>query len=205
MTHEAFWLWLNNTILQARMSAEYFQTMAWWFSWVALFSNVVVVILFATSIWYVNYLRSKQRSLWYALVTGVPGIILLFFPFSSWQIAYEKWQCEWSSVASQLKDMETTFISLRKAEPLPAHLANQVQAVNARILQMEGQEPSAWGFLVEKCWGDQLERMYGRGLRTTQQVEAHLNQPGQPPPINQPLRPAPKKDATANRQNDLHR
>ena len=60
MTHEQFWRWLNNTLLQAGMNVQYHQTMSyrlWLLEWVA---NGVVASCIIGSIVLAGLHKSKK-------------------------------------------------------------------------------------------------------------------------------------------------
>jgi hypothetical protein len=194
MTNQQFWLWLNNNLMQAGMNVEYHQVMAWrlWIGeWVA---NFLTAGFFILTIVCVGKKWSKGRPEKVARLIGILSAllaaVLLFTPIASWRSDHRGFQCEWSGIYSQLKDMQTAFLSLRESQALPVYLVDQMRAVDGKIAQVEGQEPQAWPGLLEWCWGNELERTYGRGLRTTHDVEEALKQRGGRP-VDQPLRPAP--------------
>jgi len=200
MAHEQFWLWLNNNLLQAGMNVEYHQTMAyryWLYGWIA---NFLTVLLFIFGIVCVTFEWPKSKKELKkqtfkprvcAAISALLASILLFTPLSTWQSNHRGWQAAWSGVDSQLKDLETMFVSLRTSEPLPLYMVDQVRAIDAKVGQIQGEEPAPFIGLLKQCWGDQLERTYGAGLRTTQQVEEYMKATGKVPPIDQPMRPPP--------------
>ncbi len=189
MSHEQFWLWLNNNLLQTGMNVQYHQAMAhsvWVWGWAANFAAAAFIIAGMVCIG-----RQLKKTGWVVGVSGLFGIVILFTPISTWQSNYRNWQCAWSGVEAQLKGMETAFSSLRESEPIPAYLTEQMRTINGRIAQIQGEEPKPSPKLIKKCWGDQLERTYGAGLRTSEQVRENMKREGVTPAIDQPHRPEP--------------
>jgi len=190
MSHDDFWLWLNNNIFQAGMNVEYHQTIAWWY-WAAQSAATVAVV--ALAIGGIALAAKKKFEKWswrLGVFGGLATCAALVFPLSNWQSQAERFSCEWSAIRGTLDGMEQQYKAAPKYAPLPQSLCDDMRLLDARKGQLQASEPAPWPSLLKRAYGDQVERMHGPGIRTAEQVrEQQMN--AKASPIEQPGRPAP--------------
>ena len=189
MTSNEFWLWLNNNLFCAGMNLEYHQTMAWRF-WVAeCAANMAVMILVIASIAIAARKTLARWSIPVSVVSAIVAAGLLVVPFASWRVQSERCAGEWSSIKGTLSGLEQDYHRIAKDKPISDSVQNEVRALEARKGQLQASEPAAWPKLLKECYGNQVERMHGPGIRTAEEARKNLEARGAV--LDQPQRPAP--------------
>jgi len=156
---------------KAAMSQEYFQTMEWrW--WVADTVAKIVVALLAILGVYTAAGKPKwlgKRGLDVAMASVLLLIIILIVPADRWAQDYRELGREWASIRQQAEILDDDL----KKDGVTDSILAQLQKTKERIGLIE--EPSIWRSLLVHCYWNQIERVYGEGIRSKDKLDEHLS------------------------------
>lgn len=180
---------------RAAMSQEYFQIMEWRWSMIDILAKIAVAVLAILGICAAAGKPKPigKRGFNVAIASVFLLIVILILPAGKWAQDYRELALQWGTVRQQTTRSDTEFQKASDTEKA----SEAISAIQMRIGMI--QEPAPWRGLVERCYWDQIERIYGEGIRSKEALTEHLSKAGikeQAPPDIAPdaqasLSPAP--------------
>lgn len=172
MNYQQLGEWLHNMDFTAAMNVEYHQIMASWWAWTDACINVVVGVLGVIGIIAsANRNKFKKSGLWVSGISMVLFVGLLAFPSGSTAREYQALFERWSSLRRQVQVLAERYKAVRPDEPLPPYFQQRVEDIAAEKGAIEQDEPAVNRDLLVKCFEDQVERLYGPGIRSWDDLE----------------------------------
>ena len=183
MTRPEWEYWIHDNLFTAGMNQQYHQTMAWrWEAADIILGLVVAILAIASVVCAANKNRFGKYSLWVSSCGVVLMILLLFFPSGTWKLQYKDLFNRWTNLRQRVEALQIQLNAIPEGEPIPEYFDSQAEQITAMEQDIASDEGAPHRVLLLRCFGDQAERMYGKGIRTPEQIDEFLEAKKSAPP-----------------------
>jgi hypothetical protein len=107
-----------------------------------------------------------------AAVSILVALVLNVVLVGDWARTHAELFRLWSDLRTDAVLQEHKALEVGDADTVPDYLSERLAELTAKSLQLDADEPAPFEKLLKRCMGDEIETMYGSGIRTKEQADA---------------------------------
>lgn len=160
----------------AVVNQRYHQILEWRWATLDRLMRILIGVLAAFGV-----LLAALGSPWGTLSLVVPmaaliaAILLNILPFGEIQRFYRDLFRRWSDLRQEVELARMAVRDLQ-GQDVPEHLFQRLQSLMQRKAAILADEPAAWRGLLIRCQEETTESIWGKGIRTPEQVQQKLQE-----------------------------
>ena len=176
MESTEFAKWLYEETFKAAVNQLYSQDMAWYWEFADRGASIMVGALARFGVASAAGKFSKKTGFSTALVAVFIAWILLVCPTGTYKSEYGRQYQQWSDIRQSLEDLSHEFNSLKDKTSVPEGMIDRQREITGRMNAIASTESATWRSVMVRCQEDWTEHLYGKGIRTPDDVEKYLKQ-----------------------------
>jgi hypothetical protein len=170
MTNSEYYQRLRAVRYTCSVNQRYHQILEWRRGFADRAIRILVGILAITgAIFAVPQMDRPWLGFWVAVVSAVFATVLNIVPVGDWQKFHAQMFQRWSDLQREATVEE--FKMCEREGEIPAHCVERLQELLSEMESLHAMEPAPSFRLLNRCQEEENEREWGKGIRTSQQVE----------------------------------
>ncbi len=154
---------VNDLVFQASMSMRYCSTLGWRFDAADRAIRVAVGLVAAIGVVW-------SGTIWINLTALVLAIALNIIPTGTFARFYSDLLRRWSDIRLNGESV-LLQAEAHKGPNVPQWMMDRLRNLLETKVCVLAVEPAPWGSLLKRCYGDQIEALYGPGIRTVEAAQ----------------------------------
>jgi hypothetical protein len=163
--------WIYETTFQAAVNQIYNQKMEWYWSVADSALLLLAGVLAGLGVLAASNRKWSKWGVTISIAALIGTWVCLVIPTGAYKHEYGTLHQQWSDVRQSLEDLSHQFEGLDRPADPPEYVLDAERQIKGRINAIESTEGAPWHSVLVSSTEDWTEHLYGKGIRTPEQVE----------------------------------